>query len=299
MSIIRKPGISVLITTQNEEPIVSLCVRSFLDFGDEIIVVDNGSKDKTKEIILNLQKKYPNKIKFYEKPEFVDVYQNSQFAFKKSVYQWVFRCDADYVAYTDGPNSIFKFKEWLLSRPKTLRPYCVFVFHYNVLGDFFHTGTDQKEGNFAPKSPPMARFYQVFPFFKFKRTGRWYGVRFKKIFEKITYQEPLWLHCNLKSDLNYLFRSERTNWREMGDFNKFPTLKSYLNHILFMKFGTKNIDQAAKKYLQNSILSQLQLFDEKKYIAYPKLVSEQIKKNPIFRIRMENNNVFREYLGPS
>ncbi|MFH1514285.1 MAG: glycosyltransferase, partial [bacterium] len=46
MWIQKKPGISVLIATQNEEAIIGLCIKSFLAFGDELIVVDNGSTDQ-------------------------------------------------------------------------------------------------------------------------------------------------------------------------------------------------------------------------------------------------------------
>ncbi|GAH90210.1 unnamed protein product, partial [marine sediment metagenome] len=47
----RKKGISVLLATQNTEKTVELSIRSFIDFTDEIIAVDNGSKDKTVEIV--------------------------------------------------------------------------------------------------------------------------------------------------------------------------------------------------------------------------------------------------------
>jgi len=43
-------------------------IESYLSFVDEIILVDNLSTDKTKEICLKLQKKYPDKIKFYTYP---------------------------------------------------------------------------------------------------------------------------------------------------------------------------------------------------------------------------------------
>ena len=80
----RKPGISVLIAAQNEEATIALCVRSFLEFGDELIVVDNGSTDYTKDIVRDLRLQYPKKINFFDKPELPDLYQNRQFAFEQS-----------------------------------------------------------------------------------------------------------------------------------------------------------------------------------------------------------------------
>ena len=64
----RQNGISVLIACQNEEALIALCIRSFLAFGDELIVVDNGSTDRSKEIIQSLQSLYPEKIKFFDVP---------------------------------------------------------------------------------------------------------------------------------------------------------------------------------------------------------------------------------------
>ena len=43
-------------------------MESHLPFLDELILVDNESTDKTKEICKNFKKRYPNKVKFFEYP---------------------------------------------------------------------------------------------------------------------------------------------------------------------------------------------------------------------------------------
>ena len=43
------PKLSVIVITLNEEPCIERCLRS-VDFADEIIVVDSGSTDRTREI---------------------------------------------------------------------------------------------------------------------------------------------------------------------------------------------------------------------------------------------------------
>lgn len=50
--------LSICIIAQNEEKNIAKCLDSIVNYVDEIIVVDTGSKDKTKEIAL----KYTNKV---------------------------------------------------------------------------------------------------------------------------------------------------------------------------------------------------------------------------------------------
>lgn len=63
------PKISVLIPVFNSEKFLQKCLESVLkqDFSDfEVIICDDGSYDKSKEIIKNFQKKFPEKIIFLQ-----------------------------------------------------------------------------------------------------------------------------------------------------------------------------------------------------------------------------------------
>lgn len=42
--------ISICMIVKNEEKVLERCIRGVLPFADEIIVVDTGSNDKTKDI---------------------------------------------------------------------------------------------------------------------------------------------------------------------------------------------------------------------------------------------------------
>ena len=114
MAFIRKRGISLLVPTQNSERTIELCLRSFADFPDEIIVVDNGSTDRTIEIVQALLRDMPN-MKFYNAPYLKDLYENRQYAFERSRYSWIMRIDSDYIAYTNGPNNIMNFREIIIN----------------------------------------------------------------------------------------------------------------------------------------------------------------------------------------
>ena len=303
----RKPGISVLIACQNEEALISLCIRSFLDFSDELIVVDNGSTDSTKEIVRSLQSQHPEKIKFFDVPELSDLYQNRQYAFERSSYEWIMRADSDFVAYTDGECDIMKFRKYLLDRKKTLRPEAIAVPMTNVMGDFWHTGTEMRPGGYKANPeraqvqeamiPPGVRFYRHFPFFRFLRQGRREVTRFWRLMKRIYWDKPLWMHCSIKTDMNHFIRSERTNWRQLGDFKRFPTLNSYVESIVEQKYGTKNFEKAAAMYLEQNVLPYLEPYDPKKYYPYPALVREQMDRNPIYRISTCDSKLTRKFTG--
>ncbi|HMO78955.1 MAG TPA: glycosyltransferase [Candidatus Paceibacterota bacterium] len=59
-------GISGFYRVKNEEKTLELSVESHIRYLDEIIIVYNDSNDNTPQIALNLQKKYPEKIKVFE-----------------------------------------------------------------------------------------------------------------------------------------------------------------------------------------------------------------------------------------
>lgn len=81
--------ISACVSVFNEEKNIERCLKS-LFFVDEIVVVDNGSTDKT----LEFAKKYTKKI-FTQKnnPEKIDIQKN--FGFEKATCDWILSIDAD------------------------------------------------------------------------------------------------------------------------------------------------------------------------------------------------------------
>jgi glycosyltransferase involved in cell wall biosynthesis len=305
----RKPGISVLVATQNEEAVVSLCVCSFLEFGDELIIVDNGSSDHTKEIVQDLAAQHPRKIKFFDAPLLPDLYHNRQYAYERSSYQWIVRADGDFVAYTDGHYDIRRCREYLLARPRRYWPAAISVPLCNVSGDFWHTGMPPRPGGLNPSGqrayiPPAMtghrlRVYRYVPGFRFVRRGRWEGVRYQRLYElcAVRWDRPLWMHVNLKSDRSHLFRSERTNWREFGDFERFPTLGSYIESVVEQKYGTRELDEAARRYMSQQVLPYLVPYDPVKNPPYPRLAREQMERNPIYRIVETDGQRRRKFLG--
>ena len=82
-------SISVCMIVKNEEKWLEQCLNSIKNLADEIIIVDTGSSDKTKEIA----KKFTDKVFDYEwKNDFSDA---RNFAISKANSDWILSLDAD------------------------------------------------------------------------------------------------------------------------------------------------------------------------------------------------------------
>ena len=84
-----KKKLSVVLATRNEEDNIRLCLDSVKDIADEIIVVDEQSTDKTREIA----KKYGAKvIEVKHEPIF---HKTKQRAIDATGGDWILQLDAD------------------------------------------------------------------------------------------------------------------------------------------------------------------------------------------------------------
>ncbi len=81
--------ISAVVSVFNEEKKIEKCLRS-LAFADEIIVIDNGSTDRTVE----LAKKFTDKI-FSQENDLLKIDIQKNFGFEKATYNWILSIDAD------------------------------------------------------------------------------------------------------------------------------------------------------------------------------------------------------------
>lgn len=83
-----KKGVTVCILAKDEEKNIADCINSVLSFADEIILVDNGSKDRTKDIASRLGAKVYTIVNCSEA-------SLRNFSLSKASYLWTFSIDAD------------------------------------------------------------------------------------------------------------------------------------------------------------------------------------------------------------
>jgi glycosyltransferase involved in cell wall biosynthesis len=86
------PRISVCVITRNEEFNIEFCLKSIIPIASEIIVLDTGSTDKTKEIVSGLNS--PN-IRLYELPWENDFSKARNHCISFATGEWIFCIDSD------------------------------------------------------------------------------------------------------------------------------------------------------------------------------------------------------------
>lgn len=82
--------LSVVISAYNEEKMIEDCLKSVKAMANEIILVDNTSQDKTR----NIAKKYTDKI-FIVVNDSVNLNKNKNYGFGKAIGDWILSLDAD------------------------------------------------------------------------------------------------------------------------------------------------------------------------------------------------------------
>lgn len=92
---------------RDEEEVIGRCLDSVRDIVDEIIIVDTGSKDRTKEIV----SKYTNKIFDFKWEE--DFAKARNFSFSKATKDYILWLDADDVIEKEEQEKFKKLKEKL------------------------------------------------------------------------------------------------------------------------------------------------------------------------------------------
>lgn len=100
--------ISLCMIVRNEEKILDRCLQSLDGLMDEIIVVDTGSEDRTKEIA----SRYTDRI--YDFTWIGDFAAARNFAFSKATMEYIYTADADEVLDEENWERFRQLKETLL-----------------------------------------------------------------------------------------------------------------------------------------------------------------------------------------
>lgn len=100
--------ISLCMIVKNEEQILARCLDSLEGLMDEIIIVDTGSTDRTREIAARYTKK------IYHFPWIDDFSAARNFAFSKATQEYIYSADADEVLSEENRERFRVLKENLL-----------------------------------------------------------------------------------------------------------------------------------------------------------------------------------------
>lgn len=100
--------ISLCMIVKNEEKVLARCLDSIVDLMDEIVIVDTGSTDATKEIAA----RYTDKI--YDFAWIQDFSAARNFAFSKATKDYIYTADADEVLDVENHSRFADLKQVLL-----------------------------------------------------------------------------------------------------------------------------------------------------------------------------------------
>lgn len=122
--------ISLCMIVKNEERVLARCLDSVADLMDEIIIVDTGSSDKTKEIAA----RYTDKIYDFEWVQ--DFAAARNFAFSKAEMEYIYSADADEVLDEENRKAFRQLKETLLPEIDIVQMYYENQLEYGTIYNF-------------------------------------------------------------------------------------------------------------------------------------------------------------------
>ena len=104
-----KTKITICIPVYNREKTIEQTLKSVINAkltNYEILISDNSSTDKTKEICLKIQKKYPHLIKYFENKKNLGFAENYKNCINKAEGEYLFFIGGDDILLPNGINNL-------------------------------------------------------------------------------------------------------------------------------------------------------------------------------------------------
>ena len=270
-----KPGIAAVVAAKNESYTISFCLKSLIDIVDQIVCIDNGSKDDTLKKMHDFKNQYGNKIEV----EIISLPDGllgdcREAGLKATKYQWHLRWDADMVANTKSMVTLRK-KVLQNNRPRAIR-----LPRIHLYGDLSHTS---KYLVVDPGEPILIRFNkQIY----YKEYGKFDAIKMPIYYQILNEKEWCCFHCaGLKSDDNLMHRFHYFTWRECYNnatseqekktYEDFEQFKFERNLELF---GT-NERKSLKYRYQRQLALHFIKYNPDKYAEYPEILKHEMKNN--------------------
>jgi glycosyltransferase involved in cell wall biosynthesis len=260
----RPQGISAVVRVWNEEEWIEPCLRSVSDAVDEMVVVDNGSTDRTPELLARLHRALAPKLKLFSRPE-LDHVALSNFALAQATYRWALKWDGDFVARTTGPYAIARLRDRILSVP-THRYVHVSLTCIELMGDLWHQcpGTELRRDPFTSVVSPALRFVRVVRVLDEPPPGpprilrdprapltiHFEGVKVPLYYDVVQWDEPYFFHLQVKKPLRMYLRDCWADWAENPTLQaRFASLEDYALQRARAAWNVGTLPEAAELYM--------------------------------------------------
>ncbi|MCF8463885.1 MAG: glycosyltransferase [Flavobacteriales bacterium] len=278
-----KDGITAVVSARNEEYILPFCLKSLVGVVDQVVLIDNGSDDRTLQIMkqFKLDNQEEITVDVLEMPgALLGDCRNA--GLQHTRHKWHLRWDADMVCRTSGANSMVQIRELVKNdRPRTIQ-----LPRTNLRGDFHHT---RHALAMDPGEPILLRFGKDI---KYVEYGKFDVIRVPFYYSIVKDSKHYYFHCEgLKSDGNMIYRRQYFEWREL--YNSFTTENRPENVSDFSKyqldwclreFGTTD-NIALKWRFTRMDCHKLRPVDKDLFGAYPDVLLEEMNsKEQHYRI---------------
>lgn len=266
------------MVTYNEEENIAMAIESAKHMCDRIVIVDDGSYDRTVEIAKRVCSELNFDNLIIEAKHTGKIYDTRDLALRKCKGDWIVVTDGDFIWHTSGTNDSVGLR-WLATKHtgKNAHVYMPLAFLY---GDYWHTLKNRPIGYPHPylvENNPSLRC-----------------VKDKRFFKYVTKEPIVKEHSNVvygfhaggvKSAEMLLYRRFWTPWRELGDFKTFPTAWSYATHNV-----GDNIPMKAKMYFRDYMKAWMK-FDTDKYGYYPEILKKKMASGKCLKLIYEGGQI--------
>jgi glycosyltransferase involved in cell wall biosynthesis len=275
-------GISVMIRVKNEEDWVGKSLKSIERFADEVIIIENNSDDKTIEKIKEIMTDYAIPIKLYQ-DKTNDICELSNKALSCTSFRWIFRWDADFIAYISGRRNIINLRNYLLSLPNKF--YLFYPITISFAGDLLHV----KKNNEFHSEGYIHTFHKKL---KYIKKGRFEVLKVPLFYKIKRIHEIYFVHIgSAKPQERLLYRSFWLYWLKANKNGKYPKINDYIKEQSKINWDSISLTEITKKEVEEIIKSNLVKYDENEFGEYPLLLKKTINNLP-FKIIYKNGKPF-------
>ncbi len=142
--------LSIVLAVRNEEENIARCLSAVADIADEIIIFDEYSVDKTRDIAKSFG------AKVYLEPHHANFHITKQKAISKARGEWILQLDADEVVTPELAREIIdvtqmNYEQIISRRPKENKKLVLFQRHLKVV--------EEKDGSLGKKSGEIVAFF--------------------------------------------------------------------------------------------------------------------------------------------
>lgn len=291
-----KKGITAVISAKDEAYLIPYCLKSLFGVADQIVCIDNGSKDGTFRAMEKFKEEFGGQVE-------VDIISMPgallgdcrNAGVRAARYRWHLRWDADMISNTTGEENMIQFREEVL---KVKNPTSFQLPRTNLNGDLNHT---HKKNLVIDEGEPFLIWLTKDVFYK--EYGKFDTIRIPFYHKRKKVKTSYIFHCQgIKSAANLIHRFHYFTWRELVNTNKacrysdvihdFEEFKKRRNLYLF---GTTEELSLTWRYYRQLVTHYVK-YDPNIYGDYPRVLKEVIgSENERLKVLYKNKEPYSIY----